>query len=767
MTNINRLNQPGSFQNTTAGSASNAPSNGSEIDLSILFAQLRRNRSLLLGSLLLGLLIGIMVYFSSTRKFTSHTTMMINIEGEAASQQFGDPFGALALMKSESIDPAFAVARSTALLEQVVKEEQLVLVPEFNKTLRDPSWKERTYEVLSPAISAVKEFIGAESALILGDAPWSQPEVLQERLAVEALAARVNITDLQDDLRLRISVRTEDRVRSAEIANTMATKLNAFLKDTKVSALDSALAWINGEAERVEGSLREIEMQINAETSAGSVLPGSDVLGSNAERLVEGELILESNRRRGEALLRLGEVIARIEGGADAQSAFASMPDDLRLELTSDYLEIFRWERRDEPPSPDELQTATLVIQRALDAQASTISRREQEILPVRAYTRKLSTAQNRYLQLKTSYESNTELLKTLRERMAGLQIERAGETQRMTVLEIAEPALMASSPRRTLTLLGGILGGLLIGASIMLFRFFKRDAFLSLEDVEQTFDAPVVSILSDIRRDLRGKFDWYALPTEIQEAYRRAYSAVFVMPDEQGSQALMITSSIPGEGKTTTSLYTAAAAVEEGKRTLVIDLDFRKESVSRYLKIKGKREFGVYSVFRGEATLEEAAQPYEYRPGVSFDVLTTDGRQRSKETDNRETLSVMPVRALIRAAKEQYDVVIVDVPPILAVQDANMVGRMVDAIFCVVSTQDLQKKAALRASTEWKRAGLKLSGLIVRGEKSELYEYYDYSYYHYDYAAKDDGRARRPSQTRRRRSRPGRQQQAAGTARE
>ena len=762
MTDINSQNQRANGRGIETGSLNGVSSDDAELDLRLLLAQLRRNRALLIGSLLLGLIIGLLFYFSSTRMFTAHTTLMINIEGEAASQKFGDPFEALGFGKTETIEPALAVARSKALLKQVVDEENLVMDPEFNRDMRELTWQEKFYVSLKPIADSVKRFIGADATIVPTDALWAQPEVLQRRRAVRKLQSLVSITDLQDDLRLKIAVRTRDRVKSARIANTMAAKLNAFLQDTKDSALTNAQEWIEGEAQRVEGTLREIETRINAETSAGSVLPGSEALGLNAERLVEGELILESNRRRGEALLRLGEVIARIEGGSDAQAAFASMPDDLRLELTADYQDIFRWERRDEPPSPADLQNAKQIVQRALEAQATTMIRREQEIQPVRAFTRKLSTAQNRYLQLTTNYESNTELLKTLQERLAGLQIELAGATQRLTVLETAKPPLEASSPRRNLTLLAGTLAGLMLGLGIVLFRFFRRDAFLSLEDVEKTFDAPTVAILSDIRRSLQGKFDWYALPNEIREAYRRAYSAVFVMTDDPGSKALMITSSIPGEGKTTTSLYTAAAAVEEGRKTLVIDLDFRKQSVSRYLGIKGTREYGVYSVFRGEATLEQAALPFEYGKGVSFDVLTTDGRNSSKESRNRETLSAKLVRDLIEDAKQHYEVVIVDVPPILAVQDANMIGRMVDAIFCVVSTRDLQKKAAQRAAKEWKRAGLKLFGLIVRGEKSELHEYYDYSYYHYDYAATQDGRLRRPSQYRRKR-RTERQVHASG----
>ena len=757
MTNINSLNQ----SDGSRGSAYGPDSESSEIDLRLVFAQLRRNRGLLLGSMLLGMLLGMLMYLGATREYTAHTTLMINIEGEAA-QQGGDLAGALALGKPDAIAPAFAIARSTALLGQVVDEQNLVADPEFNSELRDLTWKEQIIVALRPVAAKIKSLIsGTDGDGELGEADWSKPEVLERRHAIIALGSRVTVMDLQDDLQLKISVTTQDRLKSAEIAEAMADKLNELLSNTKASALDNARNWIEGEATRVEAKLREIEVQINAEMSAGTVSPGSEALGENAERLVQGELILEGNRRRGEALVRLGEVVSRIEGGQSPDRAFAILPPEARTELFADYATIFQWEKSAATPSRADVLAATRLIARDLESQTAVTSRREQEILPVRAYTRKLSTAQNRYLQLQTNYTSNTDLLRTLRERLAELQIELAGEVERMTVLETPKPPLQHSSPSLVFSLALAALFGLLVGLAIMLMRFFKRDAFLSLEDVEKTFDAPAVAIVSDIRRGLQGGFAWDKLPLEIQEAYRRAYSAVFVMPEEQGSRSLMITSSIPGEGKTTTSLYIAAAATEEGRKTLVIDLDFRKHSVSRYLNLKN--DLGVYSVFRGDATLQEAVMRPDV-PGVRFDVLTTDGRQGSKESSSRETLSAPEVRDLIALAKEEYDVVIVDVPPILAVQDANMVGRMVDAIFCVVSTQALKKKAAQRASKEWQRAGLSLFGLLVRGEKNELHEYYNYGYYHYDYAAKDDARARRPSQRRRKpRSDAGRHQASGG----
>lgn len=728
MNNINTLNKPDSQL-----------SDGDEIDMRFILIQLRRNYKILTASLVFGFLIGLFLYFSSPRKFTAHTTLMINVEGEAAAAQAAKLVKSLSGAKLDGVASALAVANSTALLEQVVDAEHLVEVSEFNTRLRDPSWKTRIFSLMRLVTTWIKSKIDVGETLKLGEEEWSKPDVLERRRAINALQERVRIIDLQDDLRLRISVTTQSRVRSAAIADTMAIKLNGFLRATKTAALKNAQNWIEREVKRVKTTIGDIEDNIEIEISQGNVLPGTETLGENAQRLVEGELLLEKNKRRGVALNRLGEVIMRIEAGESAQVALVEMPDDIRTELIVDYPDVFQWEKLDESPSRAEILATKRLVKHDLEIQYSTIFRRQQEILPVRAYTRKMSSAKNRYLQLETQYKANVNLLRTLQERLAELQIESAGEVQHLTVLEAAVPPLRHAKPSLILSIALGSFLGLSLGLLITLRRSFKRDSFHSLEDVEETFGAPAVSIVSDIHKKFQKRFAWTELPDEIQEAYRRAYSAVFIIQGEQSTRSLMVTSSIPAEGKTTASLYLAAAAVEGGKKTLVIDLDFRKRSVSRYLGLK--RTLGCFSIFRGEATFDEAVLPYIYNEN-SFDVLTTDGWL----PNSKETLSASNVRRLIEEANNKYDVIIIDVPPILAVQDANIAGKVVDNILCVVSTRDLQKKAAQRAAKEWQRAGNKLFGLIVRGESSELHNYYGYGYYHYSYAEDEDSK-RLPSQ--------------------
>jgi capsular exopolysaccharide synthesis family protein len=693
------------------------------------------------------------MYVTSTRTYTASTTLMVNLEGEAAAAQTADIVASLTGSTKNAIAPAFAFATSAKLLENVSIKEGLVDDGEFNNKLREPTMRARIFEALRPAIDQFKNLVGAEPPAIAEKPDWAAPAVLDERRAVRALKRRVIVTDLKDELQLRISVTTEEPEKSARLANTMATMLNASMLDTKTDALDNARDWIKEEAERVEGSIREIEDEINEEIVAGNAIAATETLGSNTERLLESELLLEANALRTEALLRLSDVIDLMQDNVDAHTAFATLPEGLRNELLIDYAPIFLWERRDGPPTRAELLTAERQIERDQENQVAATNRLLQEVLPVQAYTRKLSTAQNRFRQLQAKYVAGQELLGKLRESEAELQIQREGEVRRLTVMETAKPPLTHTSPALLPLLVIGAFAGLLLGIAIMLIKFFRRDAFTSLEDVEQTFGAPTVAVISDFRKGLRKKFAWKMLSTEIAEAYRRAYSAIFVVRSEENPHALMVTSSIPSEGKTTTSIYIAAAAAEEGRSTLLIDLDFRKRSVTRYLEVE--HEFGVYSVFRGERSVKDAVMAYE--PG-NFDILTTDGRTRTGtigedgEELSRETLSAVKVQQLIKDAKDHYDVVVVDVPPILAVQDANMIGRMVDSTIFVVATQTLKKKAAKRAMTEWKRGEQDLFGLIVRGEKSELHEYYGYDYYHYNYATKEDDRPRRTTSRRRKR---------------
>ena len=691
------------------------------------------NRKILIISFILGLIFGTISYFNSTRLYTATSTVKLHAPAQTSNS-------------SESVinfhSPTLMDAYSPILLDEIVESEDLTNDPEFNETLDDPSLMERYFKFMMPGLKLLRSLFVDE---VDDDQAWEGSKE-RLRLSVQStLEEKINIFRLNDGRLEEISVTTTDRLKSARIANIIAEKLRLEASDINKNLINQNIAAIDEEINRVEKDLTRIAKNIEKGINAGLLAPDIPILNKNIQQIFSKEHLITRNRHRGEALARLSEIISQVINGENVQSTLAGMPDDMRAQLTPDYRKVFRWAQLDDPPSRTELLDANRQIKRDIDTNASAAARLEQEILPVRDHNFRLMAAQNRYRRIKANYNATAEELTQLRKRRSILRVQRL-ETVSLWSANRATPPINHAKPSLWyMLLIGGIIGSL-IGCLIAIIRLLRRDAFFSLEDIEQTFDAPAISLLPNFDVTRHGHFAWSSLPMELQEAYRRAYWTAFVMPDEKTSRSLMIASAIPGEGKTMASLYIAAAAVEAGNKTLIIDLDFRKRSLSRYLRLQ--RQLGVYSVFRGEAGLNEAALPFEY-DSVSFNVLTADGRQNSKNLYLHETLSVRGVRELIKMAKEQYEVVIIDVPAIRAAQDANMIGRLVDDTLCVVSTLNLSRKEAERATKEWNRAGLGFFGLIVRGERSELDEYYGYRDY---FGMADEPRDRRPTQRRRRR---------------
>lgn len=186
--------------------------------------------------------------------------------------------------------------------------------------------------------------------------------------------------------------------------------------------------------------------------------------------------------------------------------------------------------------------------------------------------------------------------------------------------------------------------------------------------------------------------------------------------------KTVVITSSVPNEGKTFVSVNLARAMATSGVPTLIVDCDMRRRSVARSLNIHAQR--GLYSVLSGEVSLKEAIVPTD-TPMLHFLDAEPHIPNPSDLLNSRRFLE------LIHAAKQQYGYVVFDTPPVGTFVDAAVLGSKVDAVFMVVREQFARKDAVMRAADQLKTANAPLSGIIMNFCESQSSEYY-YNYYYY-----------------------------------
>ncbi len=202
------------------------------------------------------------------------------------------------------------------------------------------------------------------------------------------------------------------------------------------------------------------------------------------------------------------------------------------------------------------------------------------------------------------------------------------------------------------------------------------------------------------------------------------------------GIRRLVLSSSEPGDGKTTVSANLGMVFAQSGKRTLLIDADMRRPGLSALLDLRGQR--GLSSVLRDSAALDESLQANLHVAVVpNLDVLASGPRPRNPA----ELLTGDRFSELVSWADENYDQILIDSPPAI-VSDAAIIGRLTDGVVLVVRPEKNRRRTVLRAAEGLAALGTRVLGVVVNrlvDENREDYTGYGYGYgygYSYRYGA-------------------------------
>jgi capsular exopolysaccharide synthesis family protein len=188
------------------------------------------------------------------------------------------------------------------------------------------------------------------------------------------------------------------------------------------------------------------------------------------------------------------------------------------------------------------------------------------------------------------------------------------------------------------------------------------------------------------------------------------------------GARSLVITSPGPGEGKSTTAANLAVTLAQQGTRTLLVDADLRRPIVHRAFDL-GQAP-GLTDVLVGAAVAREAI-----RPNVlpKLDVLPSG----TQPPNPSELLGSEAMRRLLADLRDQYEMIVFDSPPVLAVTDAAVLGAATDAVVMVLRAGDTESIAAERALAQVRRVEAKVAGAVLNGVEKGRDRYY-HSYYRY-----------------------------------
>jgi len=212
---------------------------------------------------------------------------------------------------------------------------------------------------------------------------------------------------------------------------------------------------------------------------------------------------------------------------------------------------------------------------------------------------------------------------------------------------------------------------------------------------------------------------------SQMAESYRALRTSLLLSNLGAPPKVIMMTSALPQEGKTTTSINCAVVLAQKGVRVLLIDADLRRPSIHKTLGMAPHS--GLSNVLTGSTTIEKAITHTSILPNL--DVLTAG----TPPPNPAELLASTNMRDLLEQLREQYDHIVIDTPPSLSVTDAVVLSPRADAVVLVIRSGQTTKQALRRSRDILTQVNAKVVGVLLNAVDLSSPDYY----YYYEYQGK------------------------------
>ena len=735
-----------------------APANDvEEFDVRQVISILLRNKMLIIGVMVIGVLLSIFLVQSMTPLYVAEASLVLqrsrmNVTGNRADAVV------------QGLQPDFftneteaEIVQSRSLARKVAAQLDLKNNVAFNPAL-SPS---------KPGlIGSIRAFLGLADLpelvpdgwrRFLGLEPDRQAEIeaapavspaRREQLADEAIVDRF-LSGLYVDagsrsLVLLVEYTSSDAEFAALAANSVADLYILDQLNAKYEATERANRWLSDRVSelrlRVEESSRALE---DFRREVGFVTVGDTTLYDQQLAELNTQLII-ARTQLAEAEARYGQVQRLLKAAGGIESAAAVLDSPLIQKLREKEAEMLRQiaeletQYREAHPKMILARNEHDDLVRKINQEVNKIALNlgnELEVTQVRE--QKLQDEVDK-LQNRVGEQKRTEA--ELREMESVVDADRGlyetvlarfkeVDSQQQQVIEpdarvisYATVPLAPSYPRKTLIIGAGILFSAIIGVLLAFLRERLESGFRSLEQVEAATGVRAICMLPRLVGARRAGNEPYEQVLDrpnspYAEAVRTVRTALLLSDVDRPTRTVAITSTVPGEGKTTLALSLARAAAKAGQKVLIIDCDLRMPSLHQALRVPNN--LGLVDFLAREKTFEEIIE-IDFKSEAHY-ILA--GASPLNATD---VLALDRMHDLVRALGETYDLVVLDTPPLLAVSDTLVLARRLDKTVFVVRWNKTRRTVAAGALKRLSESGADVAGIVLSQVDIRKFSRYD-----------------------------------------
>jgi capsular exopolysaccharide synthesis family protein len=626
-----------------------------------------------------------------------------------------------------SLGSQIEVIKSGRLLNRVVTELELAEDPVFNGALRPPEGWTRWLSLSNVLREARIYVFGAPEAQV---AVEETPEALRRRL-VGALRGSVEAEWLDGTYVLIIRMTTSDPVRSAELANEIARFYILDQLETKFEATRQATDWLTDRVADLRVALEAAEQSVE-DYSTGMSLVSEEALAASARQL-------KDLRERGDALnveqVETAERLKTVEASR-AKGDFAAVAALMREpRLTTLSGEIARLDQ----PAQKKLRETMIArfdaeFERGKTRMSFAVERLAGQEATVRDTIADLEIKQDsqakalvQLRQLQREAEASRLIYEFFLSRLKETSVQEGIHRPDARILTLAGIPGAPSSPHRGATLMVGSGSGLLLALGLV-FLFERMNAsFRSTDELEARTGQAVIGTIPMAPVNRRRALLQYLVekPTSsVAEAVRNLRTSVLLANVDNPPQVVMLTSALPGEGKTTCCIALAQISKALGKRVLLVECDIRRRTFRNYFDLPERG--GLLSVLSGAKSFDETVYHDESSglhilPGEESSVNAADIFASHRFAD------------FITEMRRDFDFIFIDTPPVLAVPDARVIAKTSDAVIFCVRWNRTPRETVVEGLRFFAQINVKIAGLVlsqVNVNKMARYGYSGYGYY-------------------------------------